>query len=77
METIVFESTGLTEPVLLGKKIIVGDRTGYLHIIAPETGALIGRVQLSAPVDIAPAVSGNTVYVMTRNGQVSRYEVRS
>ncbi len=69
------KARGLTEPTLMGNRLIVGDKTGYLHVIATQNGALISRKQLSAAIDIAPAVAGNSIYVMTANGKLNRFSV--
>lgn len=69
------KARGLTEPVLVGNRLIVGDRTGFMHVIATQNGELIARQQLSGPIDIAPAVAGNNIYVMTANGKLSRLSV--
>ena len=66
------KARGLTEPVLIGNRLIVGDRTGFVHVLAAQSGALISRKQLSGPIDIAPAVSGNSIFVMTVNGKLNR-----
>lgn len=69
------KARGLTEPVLMGNRLIVGDRTGFVHVLATHNGELVSRIQMSGPVDIAPAVAENSVYVMTANGKLSRYSV--
>ena len=69
------KARGLTEPTLLGNRLIVGDRSGYMHVLATQNGELISRIQLSGPIDIAPAVAGNSVYVMTANGKLSSLSV--
>lgn len=69
------KARGLTEPVLMGSRLIVGDRTGLMHMLSLSNGELISRTQMSGPVDIAPAVAGNSVYVITANGKLSRYSV--
>ena len=69
------KARGLTEPVLIGNRLIVGDRTGFVHVLAAQSGALISRKQLSGPIDIAPAVSGNSIFVMTVNGKLNRLSV--
>ena len=69
------KARGLTEPTLLGNRLIVGDSTGFVHVLATQNGELISRVQLSGPIDIAPAVAGNSIYVMTANGKLSRLSV--
>ena len=69
------KARGLTEPVLIGNRLIVGDRTGFVHVLAAQSGALLSRKQLSGPIDIAPAVSGNSIFVMTVNGKLNRLSV--
>jgi outer membrane protein assembly factor BamB len=69
------KARGLTEPVLLGDHLMVGDRTGYLHVFSAEDGECTARIVLSGPVNISPSVSGHSVYVMTSNGQLSRFSV--
>ena len=70
------KARGLTEPTLLGHHLIVGDRTGLLHVLSTQTGKLIGRLQLGGSIDISPAISGNSVYVMTANGKLNRIVVK-
>ena len=55
--------------------MIVGDRTGFVHVLDTQSGELISRVQLSGPIDIAPAAAGHSVYVVTANGKLSRLSV--
>jgi outer membrane protein assembly factor BamB len=69
------KARGLTEPTLLDHRLIVGDRTGFVHVLNTQNGELISRVQLSGPIDIAPAVAGHSVYVVTANGKLSRLSV--
>lgn len=69
------KSRGLTEPVLVGKDLVVGDKTGYLHVIAAQTGELTARSQLAAGVTISPSVSGRNLYVLTDNGMLNQLSV--
>lgn len=69
------KARGLSEPILMGHRLIVGDRTGYLHVLGTHNGELLARTKLSAPIDIAPAVAGNNIYVMTANGRLNRFSV--
>ncbi len=69
------KARGLTEPVLMGHYLIVGDKTGFLHVVATRNGELASRAQLSGPIDIAPAVASNNIYVMTANGKLNRFSV--
>jgi outer membrane protein assembly factor BamB len=69
------KARGLTEPVLLGNHVVVGDKTGYLHVLSRQNGEILARMPLKSPIDIAPAVSGNDLYIMTVNGQLTRLAV--
>lgn len=71
------KARGLSEPVLMGKHLVVGDKTGYLHLLSTQSGEMLSRTQLSGAIDIAPAVSGNHVYVMTANGKLNSLSVSS
>lgn len=66
---------GLTDPVLMGNKLIVADKSGYLHAISLKNGELIGRTQLGAGINISPVVAGNTAYTVGNNGVVSATKV--
>lgn len=69
------KARGLTEPVLVGDNLIVGDKTGILHVLSTQSGEFISRAQLSGAITIAPGVAGKEVYVMTANGKLSRFSV--
>ncbi len=69
------KARGLTEPVLMGNRLVVGDKTGYLHLVSTKTGELLSRTQLSGPVEVSPSVSGHRVYVMTANGKLTSISV--
>lgn len=69
------KARGLTEPVLIGHDLVVGDKTGYLHFIGSQTGELIARSQLSGGVSISPSVAGRNLYVLTNNGMLNQLSV--
>jgi outer membrane protein assembly factor BamB len=62
----------LTAPVAASGQVVVGDGFGFLHVIAPETGNLVGRhaTDGTAIVSIVP-VAGGGVLVQTAGGQLS------
>lgn len=72
---VALKARGLTEPALSGNRLIIGDKTGLVHVLSKQDGELISRVQLGAAVSIAPAVSANDVYIMSNNGKLSRFSV--
>ena len=60
---------GLGTPLSVGKTVVFGDANGMVHWLARDTG----EAQLRLPTDgsaivAAPAVSGSTMLVVTRNG---------
>jgi outer membrane protein assembly factor BamB len=65
------KARGLSEPVLIGNRLIVGDNTGYLHLVSTDNGEILSRIMLSGSVSVSPSVSGHVVYVMTDNGQLN------
>lgn len=71
----VLKARGLTEPSLVGKDLVVGDKTGYLHFLNSQTGELLGRFKASSGVSISPGVKGRRLYVLTDNGMLNQLSV--
>ncbi len=71
----VLKARGLTEPALVGKDLVVGDKTGYLHFIDSQTGEILGRYKASSGVSISPSVVGRRLYVLTDNGMLNQLSV--
>lgn len=71
------KARGLTEPVLTGKRLVFGDKTGMLHVLAVQDGEFLSRTQLNGAVTVGPSIanSDNNLYVMTNQGQLSRFAV--
>lgn len=69
------KARGLTEPVLMHNRLIVGDNTGYLHVLSLETGELLARSQLSGAIDSAPVATKGKLYVQTANGMLNQLSV--
>jgi outer membrane protein assembly factor BamB len=62
---------GLTAPLALGRSVVVGDSTGFVHLLSREDGTLLNRLATDgSPVAAAPLAAGNTLVVVTRNGGV-------
>lgn len=69
------KARGLTEPSVVGEKLVIGDKTGMLHILSTQTGEFVERKQLGGEITIPPTVSGKNIYVMSSNGKLSRFSV--
>jgi outer membrane protein assembly factor BamB len=61
----------LTSPAVLNGYVVVGDGFGYLHVLSPEDGRLVGRLATdgSPVLDLVPAKDG--VLVQTEKGTVA------
>ena len=66
---------GLTRPVFYGSFIVVGDQKGYLHWINIDDGEFAAREKVGGKGFAGPPlVVGNTLYVMTRKGDLEAYQ---
>jgi outer membrane protein assembly factor BamB len=66
---------GLSNPVVLGRYLIVGDASGYLHIIEQTEGKIIGRVKTSGAISTLRVV-GDRLLVNSANGTLSIWQSR-
>ena len=65
---------GLTRPVFYGSFIAVGDAQGYLHWINIDDGQFAAREKVGGDgFSGPPLVVGNTLYVMTKKGQLTAF----
>ncbi|RUR12821.1 outer membrane protein assembly factor BamB [Legionella sp. km772] len=69
------KARGLTEPVLIGNDLVVGDKNGYLHFLDTQAGDLLARSQVSGGVSSAPVAVGRKLYVLTNNGMLNQLTV--
>lgn len=70
------KARNLTEPVLMGNRLLVGETGGLLHGLNINNGELVSRISTTGPVYAAPVVDGSSVYVLTANAQLTRYTVK-
>lgn len=69
-----FAWRGLSNPVVVGNYLVVGDSSGYLHIMAQSDGRLLGRSSVrGAVVNLEKVQDAFTVY--TAKGQFSRWQL--
>ncbi|WP_312527593.1 PQQ-binding-like beta-propeller repeat protein [Paracoccus sp. (in: a-proteobacteria)] len=60
-------------PTLAGNKLYVASSDGVLRIFDPATGSLIGQGNIPGGAATAPVVAGQTLYIVTRSGQLVAY----
>lgn len=62
---------GLTAPLAAGRSVAVGDAAGYIHLLSRDDGSLLNRLTTDGSAIVAaPALSGQTLVAVTRNGGV-------
>jgi outer membrane protein assembly factor BamB len=62
---------GLTRPAFYGSFVVVGDAEGYLHWVNISDGQFAARVKVGGKgFSGPPLVVGNTLYVMTKKGEL-------
>ncbi|MCA0403074.1 MAG: outer membrane protein assembly factor BamB [Proteobacteria bacterium] len=69
------KARNLTEPTLLGNRLVIGDKTGLIHILDSNNGELLSRSSVGGAISIAPAVVGNNIFVLSDNGKLNRLTV--
>ena len=65
----------LSNPVMLGQSLVVGDMDGVIHLIDPASGKLLGRAKTSGEVQSLRVID-NQLYVATRKGALSIWQNR-
>lgn len=60
-------------PILAGGRIIVASSDGVLRSFDPASGALVATTEIAGGASTAPVVAGQTLYVVSRKGQLIAY----
>lgn len=60
-------------PVLAGGRLIVTSSDGFIRQFDPASGALLGQVALPGGAASGPIVAGETLYVLTKNGELRAF----
>lgn len=60
-------------PVLAGGRVIVASSDGLIRQFDPASGALIGTIALPGGAASAPVVAGQTLYVISKTGQLHAF----
>lgn len=65
----------LSNAVMFGQNLIVGDMDGVLHMVDPSTGTIVGRAKTSGDVRTLRVID-NQLFVSTRKGAMSIWQNR-
>ena len=57
-------------PLLAGGRLVVASNDGVIRFFSPESGALVGQVELPGGAASNPIVVGGTLYIVNQNGQL-------
>lgn len=60
-------------PILAGGRLFVASSDGVLRVFDPRTGGLVGQGAIPGGAAAAPTVANQTLYVVTRSGQLIAY----
>jgi outer membrane protein assembly factor BamB len=60
----------LSAPVVIEGKIVVGDGFGYLHVLSPDTGEIIGRLATDGTAVTSLVTTRGALIVQTAGGSV-------
>ena len=67
----------LSTPVAFAGYLLVGDFEGYVHLLSPADGSLLGRVSVGDSPVLAMYTDSNTVYAYTADGRLSAWKPAS
>jgi outer membrane protein assembly factor BamB len=67
---------GLSRPLAIGKRVLVADAQGVIHILGREDGAFVGRATTDgSPIQADPQRISGGFLVQTRNGGLFAYAI--
>ena len=61
----------VTDPVPFEGKVVVGDGFGFVHVLSPDDGALIGRLETDGSRVLSIVPTGKSLLVQTEKGSLS------
>ncbi len=66
---------GLTAPLVAGRSVVMGDATGFIHLLSREDGSLLNRLTTDgSAISAPPVLAGNTLVAVTRNGGIYGFQ---
>jgi outer membrane protein assembly factor BamB len=65
----------VTGPAVIGNFVVVADQDGDVHWLDQQSGAFVARNHVSGGALVSALVVGNSVLVLTKNGQLSKFDI--
>jgi outer membrane protein assembly factor BamB len=66
----------LTAPAYAGGQLVFGDFEGYLHLIEPGTGAIVGRERIDrSGISVRPLTEGQRIFVLANDGSLEALDI--
>jgi outer membrane protein assembly factor BamB len=66
----------VSEPAVQGDAVVIGDGEGFVHWLSISDGKFLARTRLSKePIEAAPLVVGDIVYVLDAEGEIGAFRV--
>lgn len=66
----------LSDPIWHRGAVLIGDLDGYVHAVSPETGSIVGRLQVEKSALQAPVIpAGTDVLIQSQDGDLARIAV--
>jgi len=66
---------GLTPPAVLGNYVLVGDKSGFLHVLEASTGEIAGRAKAGGELLAQPVTRGRSAWIQTVDGDVYAWKL--
>ena len=57
-------------PILVSNRLIVVGSHGVVYSVSPYSGRVLGQIALPGNIELPPVVAGDTVYVVTNDGEL-------
>ncbi len=74
--TDLLKNRNLSDPILIGGNLVLGDLEGYLHILSPVDGRLLARRRVTkAAISTGLVQANNTLYVQDDAGYLTALQV--
>lgn len=72
------QARGITRPVVMDKALVVADFEGYIHWLSAFDGHFLARIDTDdSGILVPPIVHDERLYVITREGELSAFEVKA